>query len=74
MNSTFISEFISDCPCPFQASLLQTDLVLPLVITPNQDPITFEFLLNWLKTNRNWLEKALLNQTWRHSVSRFSDR
>ncbi len=60
MNSTFISEFISDCPCPFQASLLQTDLVLPLVITPNQDPITFEFLLNWLKTNRNWLEKALL--------------
>jgi hypothetical protein len=60
MNSTFISEFISDCPSPFQASLLETDLVLPLVITPKQDPITFEFLLNWLKTNRNWLEKALL--------------
>ena len=56
MNSTFISE----CPSPFVAFLLQPDLVLPLVITPNQEHVTFEYLLNWLKTNKNWLEKALL--------------
>jgi alpha-ketoglutarate-dependent taurine dioxygenase len=56
MNFTFIS----DCPSPLQASLLQPDLVLPLVITPNQESVTFAFLLDWLKTNKNWLEKALL--------------
>jgi alpha-ketoglutarate-dependent taurine dioxygenase len=60
MNSIFTSEFISECPSPFQASLLQPDLFLPLVITPNQDSVTFAFLLNWLNTNKNWLEQALL--------------
>jgi len=58
------SHLISDCPAPFQTSLLQPDLVLPLVITPEtareEDPVTLEFLVNWLKTNKNWVEKALL--------------
>jgi alpha-ketoglutarate-dependent taurine dioxygenase len=56
MNSTFNCE----CPSPFHASLLQPDLLLPLVITPNQDDVTFEFLLSWLTANKDWLEKVLL--------------
>jgi hypothetical protein len=56
MNNTLIL----NCPSPFHASLLQPDLLLPLVITPDQDDVTFGFLLSWLTANKNWLEKVLL--------------
>lgn len=59
MNSTLIDN-IGECPAPFHASLLQPESLLPLVIKPSQEHVTFSFLSNWLITNKIWLEKVLL--------------
>lgn len=59
MNFTFIGD-ICECPSPFQASLLQSDSLLPLVITPDQADVCFSSLSKWLTANKNWLEKILL--------------
>ncbi len=50
------------CPAPFKASVLASQLQLPLVIEPNQQRASFLLLelWTWLKDNQTWLEETLL--------------